>query len=209
MANEFDYVIARSGSKGDTDGDRYCGIERIIGSTHDDTLTGNGFLYGNDGNGTFMGTAGKTTYVCDAGFDTVDYSGSGSSVTVNLFTTIGSGDAQGDRYYGIERLIGYDQGDVITGNGNLYGNGGGDMFNEGAGNSIYVGGAGDDTYVFADNSGTDRIWDFGAGGDADVIDLSGVTAIEDYTDLIDNHASNSGNNVTITDGANMITIMNT
>jgi hypothetical protein len=144
------------------------------------------------------------------GFDTVDLSGSGAAVTVDLTAGTGSGgDAEGDTYSSIERVFGSAYGDTFAGDGYFYGNGGDDTFNDGSGNSTYVGGAGNDLFVFENGFGNDRIWEFGANGEADRIDLANVSAITDYDDLIANHAAQVGNNVVISDGSDTISLMNT
>ena len=67
-----------------------------------------------------------------------------------------------------------------------------------------------DTFIFSDDFGADRILDFGIGNsiDADIIDLSDVTNITDYADLIANHLSEDADgNAVITDGDNSITLL--
>ncbi|MCV6592599.1 MAG: hypothetical protein OIF48_06590 [Silicimonas sp.] len=59
--------------------------------------------------------------------------------------------------------------------------------------------------VFADGFGQDVITDFDPTG-GDVIDLTAVNEISNYGDLIANHMSQSGNNVTITAGGDRITL---
>ena len=71
---------------------------------------------------------------------------------------------------------------------------------------IITGGAGDDSFTFIDNWGTSRITDFDAVSDAETIDLSSVSNIDDFADLLANHASQSGANVVITDGTNSLTL---
>jgi hypothetical protein len=53
------------------------------------------------------------------------------------------------------------------------------------------------------------IQDFDALVDAEKIDLAAVTNITDFTDLSTNHMAQTGLDVTITDGADTITLTNT
>ncbi len=129
------------------------GASTIIGTSGDDQLTG-------------------TTGIADAiaggsGSDTVDYSTDIAQVLVdiaNLTAVDGSGAT--DSLTGIENAIGSDYDDQLTG--------------DSADNQL-SGGAGSDTFVVHDTSGTVTITDFAVG--PDVIDLGDVATITSYGEL--------------------------
>jgi Ca2+-binding RTX toxin-like protein len=105
-------------------GDTFSSIEVIRGSQNGDT-----FFSGVEANSFDGGTIG-------GGIDTVDYSLSAQAVNITLTTTgVGSGqggDAQGDTYINIEKIVGSAQDDVfITGAGTF-------TLQGGAGNDLYV-----------------------------------------------------------------------
>ena len=94
-------------------GDTFTRIERFVGSTHNDTLTG-------DGSDNFLiGLAGGDTIDGRGGSDTAAYNDSNAVVTVNLNTNSHSGGhAQGDSLTNIENVIGSSHDDTLTGDGN-------------------------------------------------------------------------------------------
>ncbi|KQN82869.1 hypothetical protein ASE90_08825 [Sphingomonas sp. Leaf67] len=102
-------------------------FENLVGSRYDDTLvgdngdnrieggTGNDWMAGAGGDDTLIGGIGADTMYGAAGRDLADYAGSGGAVEADL-TAIGKGgDADGDRYSGIEDLRGSAYGDVLSG----------------------------------------------------------------------------------------------
>lgn len=104
------------------------GFENLVGSQFNDVLTGNASankLVGMGGNDTLNGMGGDDILVGGAGgdqlnggagTDTANYSTSGGGITVDLATHVGSGgDAQGDRLNSIEKVIGSNFSDSITG----------------------------------------------------------------------------------------------
>jgi Ca2+-binding RTX toxin-like protein len=175
---------------GHAEGDVLIGVENVVGSGFDDSITGDAaanFLSGLDGNDTLLGGVGNDTLRGGAGVDLIDggagqdfadYRTSASWVNVDLNiqdgTTAQSGggadnDALGDTLIGIENLIGSNDathGDVLTGNAannHLIGLDGDDTL---------VGGAGNDTLV--SGAGADRV--DGGTGTRDLADYSGSTA---------------------------------
>ena len=136
-------------------GDQLDGIENVIGSDFDDTITGNS-MADNDGTADvdeaktsankLEGGAGKDTITGGAGNDVID-GGDGDDPMLN-------GGAGHD--------------DIMGGAGRdkLNGGDGDDTLNGGAGDDDLTGGAGDDIFVFTpDGSGTDTIVDFTRGSD--------------------------------------------
>jgi Ca2+-binding RTX toxin-like protein len=141
----------------------------LTGGRGNDVLHGgadNDLLWGNAGNDTLDGGTGADVLAGGAGVDTADYSASFAAVTVDLSTGTGhGGDAEGDRLYSIENVIGSAFDDTLIAGT--------------AGNRL-VGGAGADTFVFktiADSplGAPDTIADFSS-AQFDQIDLSAIDA---------------------------------
>lgn len=143
------------------------GIEAVIASDGNDTLTGVGMavalaldgqggndtlvggdaddaLYGGSGDDVLSGGAGADILSGGAGEDTASYASANSGVTVDLAdASANTGDASGDTYDSIENLWGSAFDDMLTG-------GDGDNIIEGgAGGDMIDGGAGNDTVSFA------------------------------------------------------------
>jgi Ca2+-binding RTX toxin-like protein len=148
------------GSGGDAQGDTLLGIENLVGSAYNDSLTGkfgvNNHLSGGEWNDSLDGSLGADTLDGGDGIDTVYYNtGTAGAVNVNLETGMGSGgNAQGDRYVSIENVVGSGGNDTLigdananllrglTGNDTIDGGGGDDTLEGGAGADYLVGGAG-------------------------------------------------------------------
>ena len=173
-------------SGGHAQGDTLSNIENIIGSGHDDTLTGD------DLDNTLKGGAGADTLDGGAGSDTADYSG--GTLTnyqdirrVGVIVKLASGDisaghAQGDELTSIENIIGTDYRDLIIGDASdniirggsdsdyLYGDGGDDTLYGGDGHDLMYGGDGHDL-MYGDEGddtlygGDGRDWIHGEAGD--------------------------------------------
>ena len=96
-------------SGGHAEGDTLSNVERVNGSSHDDTLVGD------DGFNVFWGGAGADVIDGGGGEDWVSYSGSGA-VSVNLATgAISGGHAQGDVLSNIEGIYGSAFDDTLIG----------------------------------------------------------------------------------------------
>jgi secreted PhoX family phosphatase len=67
------------------------------------------------------------------------------------------------------------------GHDNIDGGRGNDIIIPGTGNDRMSGGWGDDIFVFADETGRDKIWDFRPGHDK--LDLTGVSGVDSFDDL--------------------------
>ena len=187
-------IANRTASGGHAQGDTGLGgFENLIGSEHDDTLTG-------DGNANVIeGGAGEDTMTGGAGTDTLSYRSSSKFVYANFADDeYEDGDAEGDTVSGFENIIGSDYADALVGDG-------GDNVIEGlAGFDELDGGAGSDTLSYASsddsvvlnfaggnfqNSGTnidltERVPRDGGGGHAEGDTISGFeNAIgSDYPD---------------------------
>ena len=118
------------------------------------------FLFGTDGADVIEGFAGTDVLEGDAGADVLDggsgtdiasYFFSPSGVTIDLAAGTGSGgDAEGDRFISIERVIGSDYDDVLIGDANqnaLFGSFGDDTLVGGAGFDSLDGGEGNDVVI--------------------------------------------------------------
>eukprot|EP00439_Symbiodinium_sp_Y106_P090069 s1_g2605.t1 len=165
-----------TGLGGDAAGDSLVSIERIVGSAHSDTFTGNNDaneFVGGDGNDVFRGMGGADTLIGGAGIDIAYYDFSTSGITIDLVAGTGvGGNAEGDTLTGIENIYATNYADSVTGDGSanmLYGLGGNDTLEGGAGADILDGGDGIDTADYSAsgsgvhvelNNGT------GLGGDA-------------------------------------------
>ena len=155
-------------------------IENLLGTTLNDTLTGdsndnsldgndgndtlnggegNDFLLGNVGDDTLSGGDGVDTYDGGTGEDTIDFYDITSSVDVDLSTSTVNDDGFGRTESGsisnIENIRGtLTENDVLTGDNNdnvIYGFGGNDVINGLGGFDTIYGGTGSDTI----NTGTD------------------------------------------------------
>lgn len=194
-------------------GDVLKDVEQIEGSEYNDLITGgsennifwglggNDILAGRAGDDIFYGGDGADIFDGGTGSDTVGYFGDGSSsdssigVEVNLAKGIGKhGAAEGDRYFGIENVVGtYFGDDIIIGNhrnnelsgwhGNdfLSGGAGNDTLNGFYGNDTLEGGSGADTFIAFDG---DTITDFEDGIDKiDLLEGFKRTANNGFVDL--------------------------
>jgi VCBS repeat-containing protein len=141
-----------------------------------------------------------------SGNDTLDLSGIGSKVSVDLAHGIATGSQIGlNALQSIENIVGGSGSDVLIGDakGNtLIGGAGNDKISGGAGNDILIGGAGNDTltggsaadiFVFQPGFGKDVITDFqtGTSGTHDTLDLTELafTSIADVLMHTDGGAS--------------------
>lgn len=110
-------------------------------------------------------------------------------------------------------VMAYEGNDTITtgaGDDLIQGGGGNDIIDAGAGDDQLWGGLGADTFIFADGHGDDMIHDFHAASDAERIDLSAVSALNSFDDLLaDGVMEAVGPNVRIdTGGGNSIWLTN-
>ena len=168
----------------------------------------------------------------DNGQDAADFSGFGAAVWVDLTYggveawTKDDGNARTSGPWrsiadlnGIENITGtaYDdllagdaQANILSGNAGhdeLRGGGGNDTITGGAGNDTLNGGVGNDRFVFNDGHGIDRINDFEALNDSELIDLSGISAITSFSDLRDNHMSIQNGILVIDTGSGQISLI--
>lgn len=182
--NGFDTIRA-----GDDD-DRVDGgnqADNLYGDAGNDNLTGGqglDRLFGGTGNDTLAGGADGDGHFGEAGND-----------------VIRGGD-------GNDRAFGGSGNDTIlgeAGNDTLLGGSGFDRIIGGSGNDAMAGNFNADTFIFTNGFGQDTITDFDASSSLERIDLSGVTGIVNFADLVANHLQPFGNgNTVIRDGVNTI-----
>ena len=119
--------------------------DEIHGGNGADVLfgyAGDDFLFGDAGNDTLIGGAGADVLNGGEGFDTASYASAASSVYVNLATNTGAyGDAQGDTFSSIEKVVGSNYTDLLVAHD------GGVVFDGGAGHDYLTGGAGLDNLI--------------------------------------------------------------
>lgn len=173
---------------GDATGDRFSGIEGLIGSAQNDGLAGDAganSLDGGAGDDTLTGRGGADRLIGGAGLDYASYANALTGVVVDMATpAANTGDATGDTCSGIEGLIGSAQADDLRGdtaadildggagndslsgrdgNDTLIGQSGGDWLTGDAGDDLLTGGDGNDTLT--GGAGNDTL-DGGAGTDS-------------------------------------------
>lgn len=192
------------------------GDDLIFGDAGFDTLNGdagNDTIYGGNQADNLFGGDDDDELFGEGGFDRL-FGGSGDDVLWGgtgpdgLFGQTGNDSLYGgdddDRFFageGNDFLDGGAGADVMRGDAGF------DTINGGAGNDTLAGNFNADTFVFEDGHGQDIINDFEALNTFEKIDLTGISAISDFTDLSDNHMSQSGSNVVVdTGGGNSITL---
>jgi Ca2+-binding RTX toxin-like protein len=167
------------------------GADALYGLGGNDYLSagdGNDTLDGGDGNDTLVGGRGADSLNGGAGFDTASYAASSAGVQINLSWNQGlGGDAQGDTYTSIEKLVGSSHNDILiadtdygvsidggAGNDGIRGGNGLDVLNGGSGDDwltggkgidVLTGGSGADVFLFNWGDGPDLVTDFTPGVD--------------------------------------------
>ncbi|MGD9863297.1 MAG: hypothetical protein AB7S99_08795 [Pseudodonghicola sp.] len=208
--------------------EKVIGIEVVQGTDFNDRMIGDKVA------NVMLGLAGKDYLDGGKGVDRVSYDqdasfGGTGGVTVNLqkgYAIDGFGDR--DTLKSFENVRGTEVKDTIIGSGaknlleglggndvlkglggndTLLGGAGLDRLDGGAGNDRLVGGAQADRFIFSGDFGNDTIVDFQTAGTKEKIDLSQVTEIRNFSDLVNNHLSDVNGTAVIDDGAgNTITL---
>ncbi len=188
-----------------TEGQAFIGygtqIENLIGSEHDDVLTGNNadnHIIGGAGNDTLRGGAGNDYLDGGSGADTLTGgSGNDTYVTDDIGDTVIEAENEGEDhvYSSTDHTLGNHLEALtligttaIVGNGNglnntLTGNGADNLLNGGAGDDRIIGGAGNDTLTGGDGRDT-FVFDSGLDGSIDTI-----TDFAASFDIIELHSS--------------------
>ena len=194
------------------------GSDTLIGNVADNELVGNSgndAMYGQSGDDSLYGGAGRDILSGDAGSDKLKGGKShdqlfGGRSDDRLFGNLGNDRMDGGK--GADYLEGDEGNDVLYGLGGddiLKGGKDKDIMEGGVGNDIMTGGSGNDQFIFANRFGTDIITDFNTNSDAEYIDLVAVTEIDDFADLMANHATQDGAHVVITVNSNTLTLNRT
>ena len=162
-------LLTPASNTGDAAGDTFTSIEKVTGTSFADNITGNASannLFGHEGDDTLNGGDGddwlRGGEGADAlnggnGIDGASYRDANAGVTANLGTAIGTGEAAGDTYFGIELLGGSEYSDDLTGNANannIFGYDGDDVINGGDGNDLIQGWDGNDTLIGGNGNDT-------------------------------------------------------
>ncbi|NIX75154.1 calcium-binding protein [Microvirga terricola] len=127
---------------GEAAGDVFDSIEGLLGSAHDDLLIGDAKdnkLEGGFGSDTLIGGAGADRFYgsfetdqTDSGIDVVTYQYAASAISFDMtYSIVEVGEAAGDRFTSIEKVIGSDYNDTMGGNMHA---------------QTFVGGAGNDEF---------------------------------------------------------------
>ena len=202
------------------------GNDRLLGGDGNDTINGGdgvdvifgqagiNNLIGEAGNDFFFSGGGDDSFQGGADFDTVSYLASSSGIVTNMQTGGTGGDAAGDDYSLIERMLGSNFADTIRGSDGdetLLANGGDDLIGGGLGNDRLFGGAGDDAFIYdTTQDGADQIFNFRAGtlGNELIHIQGGDTNFDTFAEVMA-AASQVGNNVVFDfGGGNTMTLIN-
>ncbi len=194
------------------------GADIAYGGNGDDVLHGGNqgdLLSGNQGDDEIFGEGGKDSIMGSGGEDSL-FGGKGDDDLFGGanrdFLVGGTGDDELEGNAAIDMLFGDAGNDIIKAGGgddSIYGGGdddvitagnGRDLINPGGGDDTVSGGAGSDHFVFKNGFGTDQIRDFSVGMMSDVLDLRAVSGVLNFTDLKNNHLSQSNGNAMINDG---------
>lgn len=177
------------GGAGNDSIDGHAGDDTLLGGSDHDTLFGGSgadTLDGGAGNDLLDGGEGADLLRGGDGTDSATYAAATAGVSASLATGRGTaGEAAGDRFEGIERLLGSLHADTLSGDAGanlLAGSHGDDVLAGGGGADILTGGGHADRFVYlsaADSTaaaaGRDIITDFWS-GEGDRIDLRTIDA---------------------------------
>lgn len=174
-------------------------VDNLVGTSGTDDWRGdanNNTFDGAGGNDYFRYSLGDDTYIGGTGTNTLDYSGYGTALTVDMSVLNGNGRidvtfdsiAKVDEFAQIQIFRGTDAGDHITGDASantiygglgddtIYGGAGNDVIYDGAGADTIYGGANDDI-INADTTSNDNDSYYGEGGTDTISYSSGSAAV--------------------------------
>ena len=172
-----------SNGSGEGRGDTLIDIEKVIGTEGNDTLRGNDAenrLIGIEGNDVLWGRGADDVLKGKDGDDTLN----GGDDDDQLEGNSGNDLLQGGE--GVDKLRGGSGDDTLEGGDGadkLRGGSDRDTIEGGAGDDNLGGGSQPDAFIFVDGHGHDRIVDFNAFNAEEIIDLSGISTINDFDGL--------------------------
>lgn len=182
---------AYSGTAGDVRGnsgnDEISGgtaTDKFFGGSGEDILSGYGGkdkLYGNNGNDLIFGGDGNDKINGGAGADTLEGGNNNDQInggSDNDVIRAGNGNDKATGGLGNDYIFGG------QGNDRLVGNSGDDTIEGGIGHDLLTGNSGADAFVFSGNSGRDKIIDFSANDQIELILPFGASVT--YSDVINN-----------------------
>ncbi len=185
----------------------WTGADALHGEEGNDTLygeAGDDRLYGGVGDDILLGGLGADIIDGGDGIDRAQYHLATSAVLADLgYESLNTGEAAGDTYTDVENLFGSQHNDNLRGDSGdnfIWGHGGNDVLNGRAGNDTLQGGTGGDMFVFVDQFGQDKVSDFTLSETGEIINLSLINSITDFSDLVSNHLSYNGGHALIDDG---------
>lgn len=144
-----------------------------------------------------------SAYGADGDGNVLAVSLNGGIYRLSIGAAAGDGDDQLHGDAGDDELFGG------AGRDQLFGGADSDSLDGGIGNDRLAGGADSDHFVFKTGAGRETVLDFDAkGSDHDAIDLSGLTAIKNFSDLKANHLNAESGDVVISAGSDRITLEN-
>ena len=192
--------------------DQLDSIENITGSQRGDVIFGdaganrlNGrggadLMAGREGSDTLIGSSGSNSLSGGPGGDSLNGGGRADTLRGDAGNDLLNGGAGRDLLSGgggADGLVGGSDNDTLNGGNGI------DTLTGGSGNDLLNGGADNDRLVFANGFGDDTVSGFSANNN-EKIDLSAVSAITDFADLVASHLVNSGGEAMIVAGANSI-----
>jgi Ca2+-binding RTX toxin-like protein len=210
-----DGIVVNLGA-GTVTGDASVGIDELIGI---EAIQGTSFVDTYDATGVggfnrFEGM-GDNDFITGSGNTQIGFFNATAGVTVDLDAGTASGDTSVGNdviLAGVNSVLGSNFADSLAGDANnntLLGQSGNDTIEGREGNDTLSGGGGNDNFVFSDGDGADVITDFLAGpGIGDVIDLSGVSSVTNFDDVLALAADNGVNTVIDFGGGDVVTINN-
>jgi Ca2+-binding RTX toxin-like protein len=160
------------------------GLDTLTGGAMADTLSGGlgaDLLTGGAGDDIYITTGqAKVVELSGGGTDTVRSSGSFTLLSnVENLELTGTGGSWGSGNALDNRIAGNAGSNPLFGRGGadtILGGAGADSITGGTGSDQLTGGIGADRFIFTRGDGSDVVTDFGAGGEHDVLDLSGFYA---------------------------------
>ncbi|NSY37281.1 M10 family metallopeptidase C-terminal domain-containing protein [Leisingera sp. ANG59] len=189
-ASHFSDVAGLIGNVGIAEGTI---VENLITGDGNDTVRGNHVandIRTNGGHDEIQGGGGSDVLNGGGGQDTLFGGGGHDQLLGGHGRDRTFGGAGNDRLYGRQgndRLVGNDGNDRLfggAGNDTLLGGRGNDRLTGNGGDDLFTGGAGADVFIFASNHGNDRITDFSTSRAGECIKLSGLSALENFDDIL-------------------------